>query len=83
MTWKTRSPFRWTNLDLLELIKKSNDLLLVAWIGHTLSLQELLTRCIELEIQARQLRIGTRVVWQQETDYYVVSYHDGTGKDVN
>jgi hypothetical protein len=76
---------KWTNLDLQELIKRSRELILVAWIGKILSPQDMLTRGDKLGIQARQLKIGTQEVWQQEIepDCYVVRYHDGTGKQVN
>ena len=79
------NPSKWTNLDLQELIKSSRELILVAWIGKILSPQDLLTKCNELGIQATQLKVGTRKVWQQEieTNCYVVRYHEGTGKEVN
>jgi hypothetical protein len=70
-------PTGWTPLDLCELIMKSKDLVIVA-IGRNHSKEDMLTICRNLGVQARQLKIGSREVWQQEIE----NYHDGTGTQV-
>jgi hypothetical protein len=78
-------PSGWNHLDLQELIRKTKELTLVAWIGGILSPQDVLTKCNELDVQARRLKVGTREVWQNEIENngYVVSYHDGKGNLAN
>jgi hypothetical protein len=74
-------PYGWSDLDLNELIMISKNEIRIAWIGSNLSSQELLIKCNELGLKARQLKVGTREVWQHEieNDGNVVDYHDGKG----
>jgi hypothetical protein len=72
---------RWTQLDLRELVRKNAEQTVVAMID--LQPEDLLTLCNKIGVQARQLKVGTRDVWQKEVakDGYVVRYHDGKGRD--
>ena len=62
----------WVQLDLIELIRVSieNDNVRVAWIGHQYkqSPEHLLALCDLIEVKARQLKVSTREVWQNEID---------------
>jgi hypothetical protein len=74
-----------THLDLHELIEKANELIKVDWVGKHLSSQEVLTKCNKIGVQARQLRIGTKGVWQVDIakDGLLVCYHDGNSATVD
>jgi hypothetical protein len=82
---ESRIPVGWNHLELSELIMKSKEKVIVAWIGRSLSKEDMLTLCNYLGVQSRQLKVGTREIWQQEIekDCYVAHYHDGTGTEVD
>jgi len=78
---------RWVQLDLMKLIRVSIDNVIVDWIGHPghkLTPEVVLKKCNIVGVKARQLKIGTRQVWQNEieNDGYVVDCHDGRGNAV-
>jgi hypothetical protein len=75
---------RWNHLDLHVLIRVSIKNVYVDWIGHPghgLSPEVVLAKCNELGVKARQLKVGTREVWQNEIENNgcVVDYHDVKG----
>jgi type II secretory pathway component PulL len=71
----------WDEFDLKELVKVSMENVIVDWIGHPeykRSLEVVLAKSNEAGVKARQLKIGSKQVWQEmiEKDSYLVRYQD-------
>lgn len=75
----------WTPLDLRVLVRQTKNEAQGYWIGKFEPEEQGLQMCNKTGVKGKQLKIGTREVWQEEieTDCYVVSYHDGMGKEVD